>query len=78
MRQEDLSIDTTFDPCWFSLDYTFKYSSFSALQELHFRCPPSNRTAGEAESQQIKCYTPVVYFMTDTAASSLSTPTASC
>ncbi len=24
MRKEDLSIDTTFDPCWFSLDYTFK------------------------------------------------------
>jgi hypothetical protein len=40
----------------------FKYSSFSALQELHFRCPPSNRRAGEAKAQQIKCYTPVVYF----------------
>ncbi len=23
MRKEDLSTDTTFDPCWFSLDYTF-------------------------------------------------------
>ncbi len=30
MRKEDLSTDTTFDPCWFSLDYTFnkKYVSF--------------------------------------------------
>jgi hypothetical protein len=24
MRKEDLSTDTTFDPCRFSLDYTFK------------------------------------------------------
>ncbi len=24
MRKEDLSTDTTLDPCWFSLDYTFK------------------------------------------------------
>ncbi len=24
MQKEDLSTDTTFDPCWFSLDYTFK------------------------------------------------------
>jgi hypothetical protein len=23
MRKEDLSTDTTFNPCWFSLDYSF-------------------------------------------------------
>jgi hypothetical protein len=27
MRKDDLSTDTTFDPCWFSLDYTFNFSS---------------------------------------------------
>ncbi len=24
MQKEDLLTDTTFDPCWFLLDYTFK------------------------------------------------------
>ncbi len=24
MQKKDLSTDTTFDPCWFSLDYTCK------------------------------------------------------
>ncbi len=28
MQKEDLSTDTTFDPCWFSLDYTFNYAIF--------------------------------------------------
>ncbi len=37
MRKEDLSTDTTFDPCWFSLDYTFNLSiqsvaKFTALE----------------------------------------------
>ncbi len=34
MRKKDLSTDTTFDPCWFSLDYTFKANSFVMKKQL--------------------------------------------
>ncbi len=37
MRKEDLSTDTSFDPCWFSLDYTFKQSKDNiSTSELNF------------------------------------------
>jgi hypothetical protein len=29
MRKKGLSIDTTFDPYWFSMDNTFKYTIFT-------------------------------------------------
>ncbi len=34
MRKEDFSIDSTFDPCWFSLDYTFKRQSRQILDYI--------------------------------------------
>jgi hypothetical protein len=29
MQKEDLSTDTTFDPSWFSLDYTFNVKLYA-------------------------------------------------
>ncbi len=31
MRKEDLLTDTMFDPCWFSLDYTFNLLNLPIL-----------------------------------------------
>jgi hypothetical protein len=31
MRKEGLSTDTTFEPCWFLLDYTFKFHADSGF-----------------------------------------------
>ncbi len=37
MRKEDLSTDFNFDPCWFSLDYTFKADNISNICRIsHF------------------------------------------
>ncbi len=50
MRKEDLSTDTTFDPCWFSLDYTFNIF-FKA-----YRIPNNAKAVSGSERKRKKIF----------------------